>query len=93
MFFTDDALCHMHVIASKLRDVEKILLCSYVCAYLLLLLGFHKKTVAPETGELDEHVKNPSSTYLFGPSETICVRINFCGFNFCDLNFVDTFVR
>ena len=48
-------------------------LIQYVCGLgvfykiqcLLLLLGLHKKTVAPGTGGLEEHLKNPGSTDLF----------------------------
>ena len=40
--------------------------------YLLLLLGLHKKTVVPGAEGLEEHLKNPSSTDLFGSSDAIC---------------------
>ena len=56
----------------------------------ILLLGLRKKTVAPGAGGLEEHLKNPGSTDLFGSSDAIvkhvlevctyiCVGINFCG--------------
>ena len=49
------------------------------------LLGLRKKTVAPGAGGLDEHLKNPGSTDLFGSSDAIvkhvlevCVRVCVC---------------
>ena len=57
---------------------------------LLLLPGLRKKTVAPGAGGLEEHLKNPGSTDLFGSSDAIVKHvpevctyiyegINFCG--------------
>ena len=54
--------------------------------------------VAPGAGGLEEHLKNPGSTDLFGSSDAIVkhvlevctyiyVGINFCGCKFCGLNF------
>ena len=42
---------------------------------LLLLLGLRKKTVAPGAGGLEEHLKNPGSTDLFGSSDAIVKHV------------------
>jgi len=42
---------------------------------LCCLLGLRKKTVAPGAGGLDEHLKNPGSTDLFGSSDAIVKHV------------------
>ena len=38
-------------------------------------LGLRKKTVAPGAGGLEEHLKNPGSTDLFGSSDAIVKHV------------------
>ena len=40
-----------------------------------VLLGLRKKTVAPGAGGLEEHLKNPGSTDLFGSSDAIVKHV------------------
>ena len=44
-------------------------MCVCVC------VGLRKKTVAPGAGGLDEHLRSPTSTDLFGTSETIVKHV------------------
>ena len=46
-----------------------------VVLYCCLLVGLRKKTVAPGAGGLDEHLKNPGSTDLFGSSDAIVKHV------------------
>jgi len=49
-----------------------------------VLLGLRKKTVAPGAGGLDEHLKNPGSTDLFGSSDAIVKHVlEVCACVYC----------
>jgi coatomer protein complex subunit alpha (xenin) len=41
----------------------------------LLSTGLRKKTVAPGAGGLDDHMRNPGSTDLFGTSDAIVKHV------------------
>lgn len=43
--------------------------------FLLLISGLRKKTVAPGTSGLDEHLKSPGHTELFGQSDAIVKHV------------------
>ena len=55
-----------------------VIMCRHLLMFklkILLLLRLHKKTDAPGAGELDEHLKNPGSTDLFGSSDAIVKHV------------------
>lgn len=43
--------------------------------FFLLISGLRKKTVAPGTSGLDEHLKSPGHTELFGQSDAIVKHV------------------
>lgn len=55
---------------------------TFVLMLFFLSSGLRKKTVAPGASGLDEHLKNPGHTDLFGQSDAIVKHVlEVCGIN------------
>ena len=42
---------------------------------IVYIIGLRKKTVAPGMGVLDDHIRNPGSTDLFGSADAIVKHV------------------